>query len=384
MIERRVRTKLVDQTKRGLAFIIIILLAISIFDMNILTSYADKQSNQTVSEQQGSERVLQKKDFPEKLAVPEEIKIVFAGDTMFDWGLKPILEKKGYDYPFLYVKDTVQHADYSFINAETVFTENPHTKDPDQLFWINSDLRALEAMERAGFKMLNIGNNHTLDYMEPGLLDTLKHAKATNMEVIGAGANREEAYQSKEVILKGKKFRFFTFVRYFPNFTWAATKTKPGVPNGYDLEEVKQTIQEQKGDADYVIVYFHWGVEQTNIPADYQFEYVKELREIGVDLIVGSHPHWLQGFEYYDGMPVAYSLGNFLFPPYVSGRTAESGLLIATFRGKEINLAFDPYLINNGQIIPAEGTLKQDMLQYLESISFDVEIDKEGNIINTR
>ena len=365
-------------------FILFSFIIFLISTSTITIGHAQKIEDPMIVFQQESKIVLKQKDMPVNLASHPEIEIVFAGDTMFDWGLKALLERKGYNYPFIYVKDTVQNADYSFINAETVFTENPHTKDPDQIFWINSDVKALQAIEDAGFKMINIGNNHTLDYMEPGLLDTLKHVKETNMEMIGAGKDKEEAYQSKEVVIEGKKFRFFSFVRFFPNSTWVATENKPGVTNGYDLHEVKRTIQEQKGDADYVIVYFHWGVEKTNTPAEYQFEYVKELKELGVDLIVGSHPHWLQGFEYYDGMPVAYSLGNFLFPPYVTGRTAETGLLRVTFKGNEVALAFEPYLIDNGQIIPAERMVKQEMLEYLQSISFDVEIDEKGNIINKR
>lgn len=365
-------------------FILFSFIIFLISTSTITIGHAQKVEDPMIVFQQESKVVLKQKDMPVNLASHPEIEIVFAGDTMFDWGLKALLERKGYNYPFIYVKDTVQNADYSFINAETVFTENPHTKDPDQIFWINSDVKALQAIEDAGFKMINIGNNHTLDYMEPGLLDTLKHVKETNMEMIGAGKDKEEAYQSKEVVIEGKKFRFFSFVRFFPNSTWVATENKPGVTNGYDLDEVKRTIQEQKGDADYVIVYFHWGVEKTNTPAEYQFEYVKELKELGVDLIVGSHPHWLQGFEYYDGMPVAYSLGNFLFPPYVTGRTAETGLLRVTFKGNEVALAFEPYLIDNGQIIPAERMVKQEMIEYLQSISFDVEIDEKGNIINKR
>lgn len=366
------------------SFTIFLLLMIMVMTSHAHNVKSEKEESPMVVYQQESKIALKQKDIPVNLASQPEIEIVFAGDTMFDWGLKPILERKGYNYPFIYVKDTVQNADYSFINAETVFTENPHTKDPDQIFWINSDVKALKAMEDAGFKMINIGNNHTLDYMEPGLLDTLKHVKETNMDVIGAGKDKVEAYQSKEVIIQGKKFRFFSFVRFFPNFTWVATENKPGVTNGYDLELVKQTIEEQKGDADYTIVYFHWGVEKTNTPVDYQFDYVKEMKELGVDLIIGSHPHWLQGFEYYEGMPVAYSLGNFLFPPYVTGRTAETGLLKASFKGDEIELAFEPYIIDNGQIIPAERMVKQEMLEYLQSISFDVEIDEDGMIINKR
>lgn len=224
------------------------------------------------------------------------------------------------------------------------------------------------------------GNNHTLDYREAGLIDTIDNLEKKNMEWIGAGKNREQAYRSKLVEMKEKKFRFFTFVRFIPNTNWIATDDKPGVPNGYDIELVKQTILEQTGDEDYIIVYFHWGREKMNTPVDYQFEYVEAWKEIGVDLIVGSHAHWLQGFGYYDGMGVAYSLGNFLFPPYVEGRSAETGLLKATFKGEELTLAFEPYMIENGQIKPVDETVQQNMLQYLESISFDVQIDDTGNI----
>nr|WP_232713310.1 CapA family protein [Bacillus xiapuensis] len=351
-----------------LSFIIVITLSIQ-----MLTGRADQAPSASQKEQSEPAASTPKK-------ADLGIDIVFAGDTMFDWGLEPILQKKGYDYPFTHVKDKVKQADYSFINAETVFTENPDFKDPDQLFWINSDVKGLQAIENAGFQMINIGNNHTMDYMQPGLLDTLKNIKQTDMEYIGAGANKTEAYQSKEVNIKGKTFRFFSFVRFFPKFEWVATEDKPGVPNGYDLDLVKQTIQEQKGDADYVIVYFHWGKEKRNTPVEYQKEYVKELKELGVDLIVGSHPHWLQGFEYYEGMPVAYSLGNFLFPPYVKGRTAETGLLTATFKGDKVQLSFDPYMIDNGIIVPAKGNQRKQLLDYLESISFGVTIDEEGNI----
>lgn len=313
--------------------------------------------------------------------VGEPIEIVFAGDTMFDWELRPILEREGYEYPFTYVKDTVQQADYSFINLESVITTEQTAKDPHQLFWIKSDPEVLEGLKKAGFQMINIGNNHTLDYLRPGLLDTLHYVKKYEFDYIGAGENEEEAYRSKEININGKTFRFFSFVRFFPSANWVATDDQPGVPNGYDLSLVKKTIEEQKEDSDYVIVYFHWGIEKTNMPAEYQKQYVAALKELGVDLIVGSHPHWLQGFAYEDGTAVAYSLGNFLFPPYVQGHTAATGLLKVTFTGDNGQMAFEPYIISNGQIQPLKESEKKRMYTYLQSISFNVDIRDDGQII---
>ncbi|MBS4199375.1 CapA family protein [Bacillus sp. FJAT-49732] len=321
-----------------------------------------------------------KKEAEKQQKASPEINIIFAGDTMFDWDLRPILEKNGYDYPFVYVKDKVQRADYAFVNAETVFTDKTE-KDPSQLFWIKSDPRGLQALNKTGFDMLNLGNNHTLDYLRPGLNDTLQYVEQYGFDYIGAGRNEEEAYASKEIEIKGKKFRFFSFVHFLPDVNWIAKNDRSGIPNGYDLELIKKTILEQKGDSDYTIVYFHWGKEKQNIPVDYQYEYVKELQKTGVDLIIGSHPHWLQGFQYYNGMPVAYSLGNFLFPPYVKNESAQTGLLKVTFKGDQIKMNFDPYIISKGQIIPVENAERDQFLRYLQSISFDVEISNTGDII---
>ena len=68
----------------------------------------------------------------------------------------------------------------------------------------------------------------------------------------------------------------------------------------------------------------HWGVEKSNRPVEYQKQYVPKMVEAGANAIIGSHPHWLQGFEYYNKVPIAYSLGNFLFPSYVNGKSAET------------------------------------------------------------
>ncbi|MGR5961944.1 CapA family protein [Bacillus paranthracis] len=104
----------------------------------------------------------------------------------------------------------------------------------------------------------------------------------------------------------------------------------------------------------------------------------------GADAIVGSHPHWLQGFEYYNNVPVAYSLGNFLFPSYVNGKSAETGVLTLTFKGKDVQMSFNPYIIRNNQVSPVNEEEKRKALQYLQEVSTDVEIDDTGKIINKR
>lgn len=312
-----------------------------------------------------------------------EITLTFSGDTMFDWQLRPVIEKNGADYPFQHVKEEITKADISFVNLESAFTTK-EKKASGQLFWIKSDPSTLQAIKNTGYDIVNIGNNHTLDYGQDGLLDTISHVEKLKFPYIGAGKNAKDAYTAREMTVKGKKFKFLSFVRFMPDFTWVADDNKPGVANGYDLNLVTKTIKEQKKGADYLIVYMHWGVEKSNRPVDYQKQYVNKMVTAGADAIVGSHPHWLQGFEYYNNVPVAYSLGNFLFPSYVNGKSAETGVLTLTFKGKDVQMSFNPYIIRNNQVSPVNEEEKRKALQYLQTISTDVEIDDTGKIINKR
>ncbi|NOU94369.1 CapA family protein [Paenibacillus sp. LMG 31456] len=311
------------------------------------------------------------------------IDIAFAGDVMFDWSIRDTLQKHGVHYPFEQVKHEILKADFAFMNLETAITDRTD-KFPGQLFYIKSDANTLDGIKVAGFDLVSIANNHVLDYKVEGLMDTMKALDEKGIPYVGAGVDAHAAYSSKEVIIKGKKFRFLAFSRFLPSEEWYARENRPGMASGYQLDKVISTITEQKEDADYLIVYLHWGVEKTNTPAKYQKEYVKQMVEAGADSIVGSHPHWLQGFEYYNEKPVAYSLGNFLFPSYVRGHDAETGILHMTFKGKEIKMSFSPYFIKNDQIIKVDEQAKVDRYHYLMSISYDVAIDEAGNIVNQR
>lgn len=340
------------------------------------TEPAAEQQEETQQQPEDREKESDSED------AAEPFTIAFTGDIMFDWDLRPVLEEKGYDYPFKHVTKDLRSADYTVANLETSITERTQKTD-GQLYWIKSEPESLQALKNTGTDMVNIGNNHVLDYGEEGLLDTIKAVEDHGFAYMGAGRNAGHAYEPKIVEINNQTVAFLSFTRFFPATTWAATADKPGVTNGYHLDFVIETIKEKQAlaDADYFIVNFHWGVEKTNIPAAYQREYVKRIvEETETDAIVGSHPHWLQGFEFYQDVPVAYSLGNFLFPDYVTGHTAETGVYNLTFNDGEVTADFIPYVIEDNQIQPLFGTEKQAMYDYLDKISINAALDEEGNI----
>ncbi|EAE2634682.1 CapA family protein [Listeria monocytogenes] len=365
--------------KKGIILVlsVILIFSIGLLVNNLMTNNKDtaKLKKKTVA------AVKKKKETPPKPKEP--FNIDFTGDIMFDWDLRPVLAEKGMDYPFNNVREELKSSDYTFVDLETAITTRTK-KVPYQEFWIKSDPSSLTALKNAGVDMVNISNNHILDYYEDGLLDTTAALRANNLAYVGAGKNEDEAYQLKVADIKGNKVGFMSFCHFFPNTGWIADEDTPGVTNGYDINLVEEKIKEERAknkDIDYMVVYFHWGVEKTNTPVDYQTQYVKKLVDDHlVDAIVASHPHWLQGFEVYKDVPIAYSLGNFLFPDYVSGHSAETGIYKLNFNQGKVTAHFDPGIISGNQINMLDGSAKTAQLNYLQSISPNATINSNGDI----
>jgi poly-gamma-glutamate capsule biosynthesis protein CapA/YwtB (metallophosphatase superfamily) len=317
--------------------------------------------------------IKSKEAFADFELIPKEpINIIFAGDTLFDWSVKTAVQNYGPDYPFEYVAEEVKAADLSILNLETAVTHEKE-KDTVQLYNFKSDPIALEGVKNAGFDMVTLANNHALDYQIDGFLDTLKYLESYDLKYFGAGKDKEEAYAAQTVEINGKTIKILGFSRFMPAVRWYEGDG-PVIASAYQKERVFETIKRENEGADVLLVYIHWGVEKNNRPEEWQRQYAREMIDLGVDAVIGAHPHVLQGFEYYNGKPIAYSLGNFLFPDYVQGKTAQTGLLTLTIDGDLMSMKFNPYLIRDNQIHPLEGQEDELILQYLQDISYGVDI----------
>ncbi|WP_328703102.1 CapA family protein [Alkalihalobacterium elongatum] len=307
----------------------------------------------------------------------EPIEIIFVGDVMMDMSLKNTINTKGVDYPFQFVKEVIHKADYAVANLETAVTTTNNSFGKQFNFKANP--KKLEGLVNAGFDLVSLANNHTMDYREEGLLDTIKYLREYGIDFVGAGKNSEEAYSSHTVVLNDQKITFLAFSRVLPDVSWYATDTKPGIASGYQEERVIEIIEKEKANTDYVLVYMHWGIERANRPENYQRDYARKMIDAGADAVIGAHPHVLQGFEFYDGKPIAYSLGNFLFPDYISGPTAETGLLSIIIEDEQVKMKFNPYYIDNDVIVDKGDEYRKRIYHYLEEISYDVVIE-DGEI----
>lgn len=310
--------------------------------------------------------------------VSEPIRISFVGDIMMDGSIKSTLKTKGSLYPYTHIKEEIQQSDLAIANLETAVTTSTNAFPKKYNFKADSD--ALSGLKEAGFDLVSLANNHTMDFGQAGLIETVASLRAYNIAFIGAGKNAEEAYRSHEVIIKGKIIKTLAFSRVLPDVAWKVQQDVPGIADGYNLDHVLTIIGSEKQTADYLLVYMHWGKEKQKHPETFQREWAHKMIDFGADAVIGSHPHVLQGFEFYNGKAIAYSLGNFLFPDYVKGDSAQTGILHLTLTEENISMNFNPYYIKEDLIIPQSDLEKNNVWNELEKISYNITVDN-GDII---
>jgi hypothetical protein len=157
------------------------------------------------------------------------------------------------------------------------------------------------------FHVFSLANNHIMDYGSAGLVETLDFLRSCNKRYFGAGLTKEEASEPLFVDVRGTTIAFIGFSRWY-----AATGRRPGTApdSRHDLERLTARA---KRAAPFVVVFPHWNYEYIHYPAPDNRLLARRLVKAGADVIVGSHPHVVQGYEQYQGKYIFHSLGNFLF-----------------------------------------------------------------------
>jgi poly-gamma-glutamate synthesis protein (capsule biosynthesis protein) len=211
---------------------------------------------------------------------------------------------------FKQVKTVWSNSDLVVGNLESPLLENGN-------FIINkcvlkANPRWAECIKSEGISLLSLANNHMMDYGPEGLFRTLEVLKEAGLSFVGAGKNKNSALAPHYMELNGKSFAFLARSSVIVSSPCYASKNSPGVAY-LDESETKDAIMECKKNADRVVLLIHWGIEHYQHPTPSQRKLAKKLIEAGADIILGHHPHVIQGVEPVDKGLVCYSLGNFIF-----------------------------------------------------------------------
>ena len=179
----------------------------------------------------------------------------------------------------------------------------------------NEDLFRIKEM---GFDVVSLANNHVWDMGEDGLRNTMRQLDELGIQYCGAGMNIEEASRPAVVKRDGATVAFLAYCMY--NNPWlgyveTADSGKAGVCP-LDIDRVVEDIREAKRNYDKVIVLPHWGKENSYKPMSETIDMAKRMIKSGADAIMGSHSHQVQPLVRLHGIPVCFSMGNFLFPDF--------------------------------------------------------------------
>lgn len=273
-------------------------------------------------------------------------------------------------------------ADISVVNNEFVY-EDGETPLAGKTYTFGAATENVKLLKIFSADLVTLANNHVYDYGEEGLISTLDTLDDAGILYVGAGRNLEEASAIKYFVVKGRKIAFVsaTEIEKFAKYTKEATENSPGVIKTIDTSLFCSVIAEAKANADYVVACVHWGIEGKNDFESEQRRMAEDYVKAGADVVIGGHPHRLQGVEFIEDTPVAYSLGNFWFS---TGTIYTTIAQIRIDESGELSLYMIPCIQQNlTTSILTEDAEIDDFYKYVADVSYGVGIDADGRFYNS-
>ncbi len=276
------------------------------------------------------------------------LRVIAVGDIMLDGTSRPVLAQNGYDYAFAGVKHLFGDAPIVFGNLEGPLTDRG-TAEQDKTYTFRSPPdKVSQALVGAGFNVVSLANNHTLDYGADGLAQTIETLSAAGIAYAGAGPDLTAARRPAILEAGGKRVAILGYSLTLPE-TFYAAPGKPGTAFGHE-GHVRADVQAARKQADIVLVAFHWGQEGKTELREYQVRLGRLAIDAGAAAVIGHHPHILQAVEHYKDGVILYSLGNFTFGSY-SRRAQVSAVAELVFDSDRVReLRMHPINVNNFEV----------------------------------
>ena len=255
------------------------------------------------------------------------------GDVNLDPSYIPNLPANGYGYAWSGLRGLFRDDDLTVINLECAVSDlgSPVPKE----FNFRCDPAALPPARRSGVDVANLANNHSGDYGSEALLDSRRRLLEAGIAPVGVGRNEAQAARPAIVEVKGWRIAVLGFGGVIPAADWIAGESSPGMADGDSIESMTRAVSAAKRRADLVIVTVHWGAELETTPTPDDVERAHAMIDAGADAIFGHHAHRLQPLEHYRGKPIAYGLGNFVWPNFsIEGSTTAVARVVVTPDGR--------------------------------------------------
>lgn len=243
----------------------------------------------------------------------DSLSLIAAGDTVVHNDLVNYAKKDNetYDFSpyFAEIKDIISSYDIAYYNQETTLggKELGYTFYPT----FNTPNEFGDAMIDAGFNTVSLANNHSYDRKEQAVINSVNYWKSKENIMTNGMALSEEDRTNYQIMTKNNiSYALLSYTYGLNGFT--LPNGKDYLVNVYSDELVKKDVEALKGKVDVIIVAMHWGVEYTHTPTETQNKQAQYLASLGVDIIIGNHPHCIQPVKWIDNTLIIYSLGNLI------------------------------------------------------------------------
>jgi poly-gamma-glutamate synthesis protein (capsule biosynthesis protein) len=309
---------------------------------------------------------------PQSIEERKEVTISMVGDIIFYGSVESYMKKYGDHYLLESYGPLMKKSDIVLGNLETSISKRGVPVE-DKQYTFRGKPEALKTLKNNNFTAVSIANNHVLDYGVEAFLDTLNYLEKYELLYAGGGRNKEEALKGILIEKNGIKVGFLAFTKVVPLVEWYAGKNKPGIIGAYMVHEKEfvKAIKDMKQNCDVLVVSVHWGKESSTVIREEEQYIGRRMIDAGADIIMGHHPHVVQGIEIYKGKPIFYSLGNFIFTKSrndLNNKTIMANVTVDK-EGNIIDINIIPGNINNGKPTPMEGAEKDSFIKHLNKMN---------------
>ncbi len=322
-----------------------------------------------------------KRPFADSMRSSSVMSMVAVGDLMMGSWIIDHVRQKGVDYPFDSTRMVLQKADIAIANLEAPLSRGGRRfRDKTYTFKVPPDF--CRGIANAGIDVVTLANNHILDFGCQGLHNTTAVLDSHKIAYCGAGINDSAACSVSYVEKNGAVFAFLGFSFTYPLEFWAGPD-RCGTCHPSEAQ-MRDLIYESAARSDFIVVSFHWGQEKRQTPKPYQSYFARRAIDFGADVVLGHHPHVLQGIEIYRNKPIAYSLGNYIFGSY--SYTARTSVILRLYMSRDqlIYARLYPIDVYNPvvQFQPRllRGKKRKEVLQHLNKLS--AKLNQGRNIID--
>jgi len=289
-----------------------------------------------------------------------------AGDILLDRGTRANILRHGVDFPFEEVAGLIRGFDLAYANLESPVSSRG--RSTGKLYCFRGDTNFFTGVQNAGFDIISIANNHTIDWGQTAFFDTKDIIEDRGLIPVGfssAGAAPAPVIVEKN----GLRFAFFAAVGFpLRGVVWPLSLSGPCQADSAALADAVRKI---RPDVDFVVVGMHWGEEYVYRPMAENVRWAHLLVDAGADLIIGSHPHILQSIEVYKDRLILYSLGNFVYDQHKTYQR-QSGVFACVFRKGAIDsAAFIPAFLNDFRPGLVQGKDFDSIAARMKEISMD-------------